>query len=140
MSEQVEKAVLNYYLEKNYSNWLTWRNARLGPVPPPSFLGAVPEEAAKYTVQFRYFADAIVSDGKKIIIIECKVRRPIVGIGELLTYRDQFPLTPAFSMYKDLPVEMELVTTAENEQARQAAEAQDIRFVVFEEGSVLLPE
>ena len=139
MAEQVEKAVLNFYLERTYPTWLTWRNARMGPVPPPSFLNVVPEEAAKYTGQFRYFADAVVSDGKKVVIIECKVRRPIVGIGELLTYRDQFSNTPAFSAYKELPVELELVTVFPDAQAQQTAEGQGIRFVVFEEGEKVLP-
>jgi hypothetical protein len=139
VSEQIEKAVLNAYLWKHYNTWQTWKNQRLGPVPPSSFLQIMPADAAKYAKQFRYFADAVVSDGKKIIIIEAKVDRPINAIGQLLLYKDYFPKTPEFQSIKDLPVEMELVVVRDDLQVRESCLKQGIRFVVFEEGQKLLP-
>jgi len=138
MTEHVEKAVLNAYLTMTYPSLLTWKNVRLGPVPPSSFLQIMPEEAAKYTKQFRYFADAIVCDTRKIVIIECKVRMPAAAIGQLKIYRDYFQKTPEFAAYKELPVELELVVVRDDLQVRETCLKEGIRFVVFEQGLKLL--
>ena len=102
VGQQTEKILLNKWLAKFHRTSLQWRRVRLGEV-------ATKEEAKYYKVILRW-CDAIYIDAGFVNIVEAKLRPDLGVIGQLEGYQKLFKITPEFSMYKDWPVKMILLT------------------------------
>ena len=100
--QQTEKVYLNKWLAKFHRTDLQWRRVRLGQV-------ATKEEAKFYKVILRW-ADAVFIKDGFVHIVEAKLRPDLGVIGQLEGYKKLFPVTPEFSVYKDWPIKMILLS------------------------------
>jgi len=105
-------------------------NLRLGP-PPLEARRMYPELPEAYFRVWKKWADAVVVTSDRIILVEGELRRPVVALGEILTYRDLVIQTPELEPYKDLPVEMHLVTPREDPDLMAQAEKQGVKVVIY---------
>jgi len=118
-----EQRLLNEFLYNFYKNCPQWKRVRLGP--------AVLKGEEKLYQVLRRWADAVVFDGKQIIIIEVKWHPKPEGVGELLLYRSLFPQTPEFQMFKDYPIRAVYVTTRYDKAIEDLCKKNKIEFVVY---------
>ena len=122
--ERREAKLLNEFLEKYFPTAMTWKRVRLGPSPKP-------EEHKWYQV-IRRWADAVVYDGKKVTIIEAKVKAEVGAIAQLELYKQLFPKTPEFSLLKKKPVELPLVVGWHDPEVENLCKQKNIKYVVFQ--------
>ncbi|RLE76534.1 MAG: hypothetical protein DRJ44_03865 [Thermoprotei archaeon] len=121
--ERREDKLLKEFLQKYFPDWLTWKRVRLGPVPKP-------EEYKWYQV-VRRWADAVVYNGEKVIIIEAKIRAEPGAISQLLLYDKLFPKTPEFRLLKDKPRELLLLVGFPDPEVDELAKEHGIKVAVF---------
>lgn len=119
----VENRLLYEWCIKNYPKALQWRRVRVGPIPKS------PEE--KLYGVLRRWVDAVIFTGKKVILVEAKIRPHPDAIGQLLLYNELFPKTPEFSQLKDYPRELVFLTTKEDNAVRNLCRQHNIKFVVY---------
>ena len=100
--QQKESVLLVKWLAKFHRTKPQWRRVRLGEV-------ATKEEAKYYKVILRW-CDAIFLDAGFVNIVEAKLRPSLGVIGQLEGYQKLFSVTPEFSMYKDWPIKMILLS------------------------------
>jgi len=122
-----ESDLVNAYLWDKHRFHKQWRRVRLGVVPTK-------EMAKMYMVLLRW-ADAIVDDGEKIIIIEAKLRPNAGAVGQLLHYKKLFRETPEFSSYKNTPIQLVLLTTMMDLAIAELCSNYDIKYVVYKKKS-----
>lgn len=128
MAQQDEARMVNEYLVQNHRMEPQWKRVRLG-------VAADPSQARLMRTSLKY-ADAVVISGNEVLIYEFKITPKLDAIGQLLGYRDLFPITPEFSRYAQLPIRMVLVTTREDRNVRASAEAQGIEYRVFRPSNI----
>jgi len=112
------------WLAKFHRTDLQWRRVRLGQV-------ATKEEAKYYKVILRW-ADAIFLEDGQVWIVEGKLRPELGAIGQLEGYKKLFPVTPEFSMYKEWPVRMILLSPFLDLNIAELAKDKDIIYEVWE--------
>jgi len=122
--ERREDRLIREFLAKNFPNAFVWKRVRLGMTPKP-------EEHKWYQV-IRRWADAVVYDGKKVYIIEAKLRAEPGAISQLELYGRLFPKTPEFSLIKNKPVELVLLTGWDDPEIRAMCEERGIRYEFFQ--------
>ncbi len=118
-----ENRLVAEWLEKTHPTALQWKRVRLGPIAP----GKDP----KYYGILRRFADIVFKDGSTIHIVEAKMRPKPDAIGQLLLYRDLFPMTPEFSEFKDMPLRLVFLTTIEDPVVKKMAAEMGIDYAVY---------
>ena len=80
---------------------------------------------------WRLEVDALVFADTKLVLAEAKVYNLRDGVGDLLCYRPQIPVTPELQEYKDWPVEMVLVIPWTSDWALEIAETAGVNVDVF---------
>ncbi len=85
-------------------------NVRLGPVPLELRHRYPDLDIDRWARVWDKTCDAIVITPTALVLIEGELRRPIVAIGELLTYRELVPQTESLATYWPLPIRALLVT------------------------------
>lgn len=105
-------------------------NLRLGP-PPEMGKTLYPELPESYWRVWKKWADAVVVTNDRIILVEGELRRPITALGEMVTYRDLIRQTPELAPYRDLPIEMHLVTPREDPDLIRTATEHGVKVVIF---------
>jgi len=123
MTQQREIRFLNEWLRLKYPTALIWKRVRLGPIPDKK-LGNL----LKITLRW---ADAVVYDGEKVIIIESKLRPDLGAISQLKEYGRLFYETPEFEMLRDKPVELHLLLPYEWKDMVAAAQREGIIVDIF---------
>ena len=115
--------MLNEWLWAYHKDHLQWKHVRLGAVPTR-------EWAKLYKVGLRW-ADAIVYDGKNVLIIEAKIRPHLSGIAELEVYGFLFGKTPEFTKYKDKEIKPIYLTTVMDKDIEEICENKGFEYVVY---------
>jgi hypothetical protein len=118
-----EKRMVAEYVLRNYKTCPQWRNARVGDYKEAG--------ESNYYAFLRRWADAIVIDGRKAIIIEGKVKANPGVISQLQLYMREFPRTPEFSIYKDYTVKGLVLCVFEDVNVQQMAEEVGIEWITY---------
>ena len=80
---------------------------------------------------FRRYADALIFERDKIILIEAAIRPQPGKVSTLELYKMMIPSTPELSEYKDLPVEMVLLCAINDPFLTTLARGKGIKVVMF---------
>ena len=100
-----------------------WYNVRMGKLPDAPMAGM-------FKVILGY-ADLIYIENGTALIVEFKTRDFRGAIGQLLSYKQEFPKTPEFAPYTNLPVKLVLVASRRDAATMQLAESEGINYEVF---------
>jgi hypothetical protein len=108
--KQRERRYVPEYVNDTYPvRVAVFYNMAVGPAPEALY-AAHPEIPREHFRRWRFWIDAVVILRDKMVLVEGKIRKPAEGLGQLLMYKALLPQTPELSPYRDLPVEMVLVT------------------------------
>lgn len=112
--------------------WRVYFRTRLGGVSDEMRAG-LPEGVTDkiFSVTQRY-ADAVCIFVEHIEIWEAKLIRPLGAITQLQLYEMAFRKTPEFSVYKDWPISLHLLTPIRDEDLESLCEAAGISIVYCE--------
>lgn len=95
-------------------------------------MGPIPSGAATNLVGvIRRWADAVFFENDTIYIIEAKIGPDVGAIAQLELYRNLFPKTPEFSLWKDKPIKLIFLTTIMDKAAKQLAESKGIEYITY---------
>ena len=100
-----------------------WHNVRMGKLP-------YVEMAAAFKV-IQGYADLVFIQNGIVNIVEFKTRDFKGAIGQLLSYRQEFPKTPEFEPYRNMPIQLRLVASRRDDATVQLAESEGIIYEVF---------
>lgn len=123
MVRQEEGKLVNEWLQQFYPNSLQWKKVRLGSLPDVAL-------AKMYTSALRW-ADAIVVEDGKVLIIEAKLERQIAAISQLEIYSRLFRETPEFSAYRSYPIRQILVVPYIESDVKAMCAEKNIEYIVF---------
>jgi hypothetical protein len=107
---------------------------RLGTWPQPLTAGELtPEEQAMLKVRMRW-ADAVVIQPDKLVVIEGKLRASefLKGLGELQLYRHLVAHTPEFEKFKDRTVVGRLLLPIEDPAVALIARQQNLEVAIYQ--------
>jgi len=103
-------------------------------------LGSAPEDAKKkygvemanrlFKTSFKW-ADAMIIEKHRVIIIEGKIKAVLTAISQLKFYGLLFRKSEDYEKYWDLPLELWIVAPWFDEETREFAESEGIRCVEF---------
>jgi len=122
--ERREFRLLEEWIQTNYPNWLVWRRVRVGKA-------RLHGEEAIYKM-LRRWVDAVLTNLKEVIIVECKIWADIRAVSQLEYYDILFKETPEFEFLWGKPTTLVFLTSEDDAAVRQFVEARGIRFEVFE--------
>ena len=100
-----------------------WHNVRMGKLPDL-------EMAAAYKV-IQGYADLVFIKDNAVYIVEFKIREFKGAVGQLLSYSQEFPKTPEFSPYRNMPVQLVLVASRRDAATEELAAREGIIFELF---------
>ena len=100
-----------------------WYNVRMGKLPDL-------EMAAAYKV-IQGYADLVFIKDNAVYIVEFKIRGFKGAVGQLLSYSQEFPKTPEFSPYRNMPVQLVLVASRRDAATEELAAREGIIFELF---------
>jgi hypothetical protein len=118
-----EKRMVAEYVLLNYKTCPQWRNARVGDYKEAG--------VSNYYAFLRRWADAIVIDGSKAVIIEGKVKPNPGVISQMLLYMREFPRTPEFTAYKHLTVKGLVLCVFPDANVEEMAKEAGLEWVVY---------
>lgn len=134
-SEPVERAFVVAYVRTAYPSDQVQFNARLGPIPT-KFAGMdLSGLSANIFKVYNRYADAVVIQPNKLILVEGKMVDILPAIGQIMYYRYLLPKTPEFSSYAALPIEMEIVCPSPDPEIVAFAQSVGIRVVIWTNSS-----
>lgn len=123
MAQQRETRLLNEWLWLYHRETPVWKNVPLGQYNV--------EEGAREYMSKAPRADAIYIEDDTINIVEAKVVDELKAIAELEMYKMLFRGTPAFTNYRDLPIELILLRARERPEVTQMCAEKGITCVTF---------
>lgn len=123
MVQQRESVLLTRWLAAFHRTSLQWKRVRLG-------IPANPEEAKLYSVLQRW-CDAIFIEDGFVNIVEAKLRPDLGVIGQLEGYKELFPVTPEFEVYKDWKIKLILLSPVMDLGIAQICTKKRITYEVF---------
>jgi len=123
VKKNFEKRMVAEYVLRNYKRCPQWRNARVGDYKEAGM--------TNYYAFIRRWADAIVIDGKKAIIIEGKVKPNPGAISQMQLYMREFPRTPEFTIYKNYYVIGKIVCVFEDAVVEKMAKEAGIEWEIY---------
>ena len=100
-----------------------WYNVRMGKLPDT--------DMARAFKVIQGYADLVYIEEGIINIVEFKIRDFKGAIGQLLSYRQEFPKTPEFEPYKNFPISLRLVASRRDEATEQLAISETITYELF---------
>jgi len=102
-----------------------WHNVRMGQLPDEKF--------PRMFKVIQGYADLVYIDEEIVHIVEFKTRDFKGAIGQLLSYRQEFPKTPEFEPYKNYPIALRLVASRRDESTEELALSEGITYELFED-------
>ena len=115
-----ERLLAYEYCDTFFRDCPKWVRIEVGPIPK--------EGHGMMYARTRRWADAVIIDGGRALILETKMKADPRAIGQLQIYRNLFPETPGFSRFKELPITLRLVAALGDEHTRLLAEEQEIEY------------
>jgi hypothetical protein len=116
--------MVNEYLREMHPLVPSWTSKRLGPVADPA-------EARMFSVLQRY-ADAVVIEPERVLIIEAKTIPDAGAIGQLEHYDDLFYQTPDMSAYWNMPSQLQLLSGWEDVTIQKLCQDKNIDFILYQ--------
>jgi len=132
MAQQVEKKLMNEWLDLNFPAWITLKNQRIGAVVPPGKPGEVISFEEKYAKGFRRYADVILTDGNSVKIIEFDVRAKAEGPAALELYNRLLPDTVELTTLKNKPIELIYVVAFPDPVIEAVCKEKGIVYIVYQ--------
>lgn len=111
------------YMTKFYRNKPKWFRHEVGGLPQG-------KNDAIYA-KVRRWADCIMIDDNRIVIIEFKMQARPSTVGQILTYGEMFKETPEFEAYRDWPVHLKIVTARTDEATAKMAERNGVELEIY---------
>jgi hypothetical protein len=101
---QRDRRYVAEYIDQVYPYAKAWYNLRLGPAP----IGVAEKypgmDVDRYARVWKKTCDAVVVTDKEVVLIEGELRRPLLALGELISYRELLFQTPELMPYAKMPV------------------------------------
>ena len=131
MREEVEQRYLAEWVAKNFPNAIkVFYQKGLGDLPHR--LAARSELSPEWYARYAKRADAVIITPEEVVVVETETRRPIIGLSELLIYRDLLPHTPDLKPYLiGRKIRLVLVTPLPDEDVMIRCEKEGIEFVIY---------
>lgn len=104
-----ERLLLQRYIEYRYPQHHVKIGCPLGTVPESLIIEYGRTAALRVARKMRPEVDALVFDGKTLILVEAKIARWVDGLAKLPLYKAMLPDTPELEQYRSWPVKMRLV-------------------------------
>lgn len=120
---KAEPLWVDRWLKNEHRNALTWTRPRLGEIPPGEFEGLMGV--------VRCYPDAIFVEDNVVHIVEGKLEPNATGVGQLQLYAQEFPKTPEFTQFKNLPVKLIFLTTRYDSRIEELCKLADISYVIY---------
>jgi len=87
--------------------------------------------AVRLSRPWRLEVDAVIPTADRLVVAEAKIFRPRDGIGDLLVYRAQVWKTPELQQYRDLDLDLVLVSPWESDFILELCRDGGIRLEVY---------
>ena len=101
---QRDRRYVAEYVDQVYPRDKVFFNLRLGPAP----IGVAEKypgvDVDRYARVWKKTCDAVVVTENEVVLIEGELRRPLLALGELISYRDLLFQTPELAPYAKMPV------------------------------------
>jgi len=119
------------FIAKHYPKAHWKSNVRLGMHHPQLHAEFLSEAEQRMVGVFRRYADAIIFESDKIILIEAAILPQPGKVSTLEMYKMLIPSTPELSKFKDLPIEMVLLCAINDPFLTTLAREKGIEVVMF---------
>jgi hypothetical protein len=131
MREEVEQKYLAEWVAKNFPNAIkVYYQKGLGDLPHR--LAMQSELSPEWYARYAKRADAVVITPEEVVVVETETRRPIIGLSELLVYRDLLPHTPDLKPYLvGRRTRLILVTPLPDEDVMVRCQKEGIEYVIY---------
>ena len=123
----LEPRWVSWYCAKHYSKEIVKLRCPLGPIPEELRKLYGNAKALKVYRPSRPEVDACVIKPAGITLIEAKVQKFMDGLSKLPVYKSLVPVTPELQPWKDLPIEMLLLTPRGVDWVKTAAARLDVK-------------
>ena len=128
---QRDRRYVAEYIDQLYPYAKVWYNLRLGP-PPIGVAEKYPGvDVNRYARVWKKTCDAVVVTENEVILIEGELRRPLLALGELISYRDLLFQTPELAAYAKMPVKSILLCPVYDPTLELQLKENKIEAVVF---------
>jgi len=126
-----ETRLLMEYLAQAYPDdrWLT--NVKVGTDLRPRVGLELSEEELRMLRVYKRYADAIVIQPGRVVVIEAAIWKSIEKVGPLLQYLELVPHTAELQPFLNRPVVGELLTAQADAIAEKLARSHNLRYTVF---------
>lgn len=122
-----EMRMLSEFLAEHYPDAEYRVRVRLGRIQPRSEGRFTTEEERVSAGMFRRWADALVIEPDRLILIEAKIRPQPGVISQLQLYARLVPHTPELQQFLDRPLEMLLIYAIQDDLLISMAREADIK-------------
>lgn len=119
------------YLTKTYPRTFWATRVRLGSPHPELLTPGISEEERRMIGVWRRWADAVIVQKDKVIIMEAAIRPDPGDVSKLELYRRLLPVTDEYRQYKDRPVECVLLYAIEDPATILMAREQGIKCIEY---------
>ena len=130
--EPRETRMLSEWIGEHFPNSRVLLQVKVGIVEPRGPLGPLtPAERRAIGVNRRY-ADAIIIEPERLVLIEASVKAKAAKLGDLLVYSQAIPFTEELEEFRNLPIQAVLLSGIEDMFLRMTAEKMGFEFHVFQ--------
>ena len=128
---QRDRRYVAEYVDQVYPHDKVFFNLRLGPAPIAVAERYPGVDINKYARVWKKTCDAVVVTEKEVVLIEGELRRPLLALGELISYRDLLFQTRELMPYAKLPVKSILLCPVYDPTMELQLKEHNIEAVVF---------
>lgn len=129
--ENRDMKLVEDYIDQHYPGRIKWLHVRLETLRDQLQFPGMVEEEKRIVSVFKRYADAVILDGGKLILIEGAVMPDLGDVSKLLGYEKPLRQTPEFKQYHDFPVEKQLVLAGEDKVSEELAEEHGVKVIYF---------
>ncbi len=126
-----EQRLVSEFVNRFYRGHEVKLHARLGTVQPRLAGRYATDADLRLVGLFRRWADAVVFQPDRVVLIEGKILPQPGVLSQLNLYERVFAKTPEFSEHAHKPIEKVLLCAIEDPVVTQLAREQNVRVVVF---------
>jgi hypothetical protein len=128
---QRDRRYVAEFVDQYYPHDRVFFNLRLGP-PPIAMAEAYPGlNVDRYARVWKKTCDAVVVTADEMVLIEGELRRPLLALGELISYRDLLSLTPELKAFGGKPIRSILLCPLTDPTLELQLKEHNIQAVVF---------